>query len=129
MSPNKQPPDEQVPLTPAVFYLLLALSEGERHGYELMKRVALDSGGALRMGPGTLYGSIKRMLQKGLIEEVGEGTDLELGDERRRYYRPTEAGRASLKAELQRFASALSVASGRSLSVSKLLRKVKSATA
>lgn len=129
MSPKKQPPDEHVPLTSAVFYLLLALYEGERHGYELMKRVALDSGGALRMGPGTLYGSIKRMLQKGLIREVGEAADSELGDDRRRYYRLTETGRASLKAELQRFASALSVASGRNLSGSRLLRKVRSAMA
>lgn len=81
------------------------------------------------MGPGTLYGSVKRLLQQGLIAEADERTDSALGDERRRYYRLSEAGRATLKAELQRFASALSVASDRSLVSSTVWRRAKSTLA
>src|SRR2546426_10163662 len=101
MVPRGKAAPEQTTLTPAVFYLLLALSEGERHGYELMKKVTRDSGGAVQMGPGTLYGSIKRMLKQALIEETDERPDSVLGDERRRYYRITEAGRTALTAELK----------------------------
>lgn len=115
-------------LTPAVFYILLALSEGKRHGYELMKKVAQDSDGAARMGPGTLYGSIKRMLKQGLIEEVGARADSEAGDERRRYYRATEAGRTSLARELRRLAHALNVAGARRLVKGTAIKRVKPST-
>lgn len=98
------------PLTPAVFYILLALSSRERHGYEIMKQVVRDSARRVAMGPGTLYGSIKRMLADGLIEEAGERPDPAVDDERRRYYRLTERGRACLAAELQRYQDALDVA-------------------
>lgn len=103
------------PLTPAVFYLLLALANGERHGYELMKQVNHDSHGQVRMGSGTLYGSIKRMLAGGLIEEAGERPDPTLEDERRRYYRLTELGRDALRAELQRYDAVVSLAHQRQL--------------
>ena len=77
------------PLTPAVFHILLALADGEKHGYAIMKDVEAQTSGQLKMGPGTLYGSIKRMLAGGLIAETDERPDMALDDERRRYYRLT----------------------------------------
>lgn len=103
------------PLTPAVFHLLLALATGEKHGYELMKLVKHDSHGQVRMGSGTLYGSIKRMLAVGLIEEAGERPDPTLADERRRYYRLTELGREALLTDLQRYDAVVSLAHQRQL--------------
>ncbi len=85
-------PESLLPLTPAVFHIMLALADGERHGYGIMQEVAALTDGALRLGPGTLYGSIKRMLADGLIEETDERPDPELDDERRRYYRLTDFG-------------------------------------
>jgi DNA-binding PadR family transcriptional regulator len=83
-------PRDLLPLTPAVLHVLLALADDERHGYEIMKEVEALTGGETRLGPGTLYGSIKRMLADGLIEESEERPDPELDDGRRRYYRMTE---------------------------------------
>jgi DNA-binding PadR family transcriptional regulator len=103
------------PLTPAVFYILLALATGEKHGYEIMKQVKQDSSGQVKMGTGTLYGSLKRMLADGLIEEAGERPDPALDDERRRYYRLTELGRRAFAAELQRYAEVVSLAGQRRL--------------
>ena len=99
-----------VPLSPAVFHILLALAEGEKHGYAIMKDVEEQTKGAVRMGPGTLYGSVKRMLAAGLIEESGERPDPELDDERRRYYRLTGAGRSRAVAESQRLATMVRLA-------------------
>lgn len=93
------------PLTPAVTHILLALADQERHGYGIMQEVARLTDGTVRMGPGTLYGSIKRMLDARLIEEADERPDPELDDERRRYYRLTASGRRALKAETARVAS------------------------
>jgi DNA-binding PadR family transcriptional regulator len=111
--------DEQliplIPLTPAVFYILLALAGGEKHGYEIMKQVKQDSNGQVKMGTGTLYGSLKRMLADGLIAEAGERPDHALADERRRYYRLTELGRRAFHAELQRYAEVVAVAQRRRL--------------
>jgi DNA-binding PadR family transcriptional regulator len=104
-----------VPLTPAVFYILLALAGGEKHGYQIMKQVKRDSRGQVKMGTGTLYGSLKRMLAAGLIVEAGERPDLTLDDERRRYYRLTELGRQAFEAELARYARVVSLASQRRL--------------
>jgi DNA-binding PadR family transcriptional regulator len=98
-----KPSSERTPLTPAVFYILLALAGGDKHGYAIMKQVKQDSKGKLKMGNGTLYGSIKRMLIDGLIEEAGDRLDPTLDDERRRYYTLTEGGRQALKAEIQRY--------------------------
>jgi DNA-binding PadR family transcriptional regulator len=103
------------PLTPAVFYILLALASGEKHGYEIMKQVKHDSLGHVKMGSGTLYGSIKRMLSDRLIEEAGERPDPTLDDERRRYYRLTDLGRRAFLAELQRYHEVVSIASQRRL--------------
>lgn len=103
----------QAPLTPAVLHILLALSTGERHGYGIMKQVQADSQGSAKMGPGTLYGSMGRMMQAGLIRESDKRVDLEMDDERRIYYELTRAGRAALEAELKRYRGVVAVAEGR----------------
>lgn len=102
--------DPMLPLTPAVFHILLALADRERHGYGIMQEVAAMTRGRMQMGPGTLYGSIKRMLQANLIEESDERPDPELDDERRRYYRLTDLGRRALDAETRRLANLVGVA-------------------
>ena len=98
------------PLTPAVFHILLALADGEKHGYAIMKDVEAQTSGQLKMGPGTLYGSIKRMLAGGLIAETDERPDMALDDERRRYYHLTTQGQAVVAAESRRLALAVKVA-------------------
>jgi DNA-binding PadR family transcriptional regulator len=97
-------PESHLPLTPATFQILMALVDGERHGYAIMREAAERSEGAVRLGPGTLYGSLKRLLEAGLVEESGERTDPEIGggDERRRYYRITERGMSVARAEARR---------------------------
>ncbi len=103
------------PLTPAVFHILLALSNGERHGYGIMKQVEADSQGKVPMGPGTLYGSIKRMLDAGLIKESDKRIDPEMDDERRIYYQITGVGAEALAAELERYKRIVSLAQERKL--------------
>jgi DNA-binding PadR family transcriptional regulator len=88
------------PLSPPVFHILLALTREDRHGYGIIKDVLARTDGALRLGAGTLYGCIKRMLEAGLIEEAGERT--EPGDERRKYYRITAHGQRAAHTEAQR---------------------------
>jgi len=90
------------PLTPAVFYILLVLAEGDRHGYAIMQEATKRSGGALRLGPGTLYAAISRLLKDGLIVELEERPAPELDDARRRYYRLSDRGGQSLAAEAKR---------------------------
>jgi len=90
-------PKSLLPLSTAVFSILLALSGGEKHGYAIMKEVAETDGGSLSMGSGTLYGSLDRMIRAKLVEESGLSDD-----ERRRYYRITRYGRKVLGAELVR---------------------------
>jgi DNA-binding PadR family transcriptional regulator len=85
-----------------MFHILLALADTDRHGYDIMREVDSRTDGKVRLGPGTLYGSIKRMLNDGLIEELGERPDPELDDERRRYYRLTDLGRRVAVAEAER---------------------------
>ena len=104
-----------VTLQPAAFHILLALAGGERHGYALMTDVAELSGGALRIGAGTLYGTIKRLEASGLIAEAEARPDPELDDQRRRYYRLTDAGRSALSAEATRMARLTAVALERDL--------------
>ena len=104
------PKPHLLPLTPPVFHILLALADEERHGYGIMQDVARQTDNALQLGPGTLYGCIKRMLAAGLVEESDERPDLELDDERRRYYRMTELGRKTARAEASRLAGAVSAA-------------------
>ena len=107
--------DDLLPLTPAVFHILLALADGEKHGYAIMQEVAAITGGEIKMGPGTLYGSIKRMLEIGLISESDERPDPALDDERRRYYRLTSFGERVAKAESQRLAVLLRAATTKKL--------------
>ncbi|HVW10775.1 MAG TPA: PadR family transcriptional regulator [Bryobacteraceae bacterium] len=103
----------QSPLSPAVLHILLSLSTGERHGYGIMKQVEEDSQGKVKMGPGTLYGSIARMTDAGLVRESDKRVDPEMDDERRIYYKLTGAGRAALEAELMRYRGVVAVAEGR----------------
>lgn len=99
---NRTPSTEPQPLTPAVLHVLLALSDGEKHGYAIMKEVEHNTDGQMRMGPGTLYGTIKRLMQAALIEESDERPDPALDDQRRRYYRITGPGERALRDEMRR---------------------------
>ena len=107
----------QTPLTPAVFHILLSLAKGEKHGYEIMKQVRQDSNGKVKMGNGTLYGSLKRMLADKLIEDAGEKEEMD--NERRKYYRLTARGGKFLNAEVQRYVETVNV-----IQKSKLLAKI-----
>ena len=98
------------PLTPAVLHILLALSTEERHGYGIMKQVERESHGKVKMGPGTLYGSLGRMMDAGLIRESDKRVDPGMDDERRIYYRISALGRTRLAAELQRYRDVVTVA-------------------
>jgi DNA-binding PadR family transcriptional regulator len=103
------------PLTPAVFHILLALSSGERHGYGIMKQVEADSQGKVHMGAGTLYGSLKRMVEAGLVKESDKRIDPEMDDERRIYYQITGSGTKALAAELERYEHLVTLAQERKL--------------
>jgi len=98
------------PFTPAVFYILMALADGEKHGYAIMKDIERQTGGRFKVGPGTLYGSLKRMLADGLVEESDSRPDPEIDDERRRYYRLSGLGQNVVKSESQRLAELMQVA-------------------
>ena len=101
-----------LPLTPAVFHILFALAEGEKHGYAIMKEVESVSGGQFTMGPGTLYTTIQRLLELGLIEETSTSSDSE---RRRRSYRLSRRGREIFEAELNRMESLVHSAQRRKL--------------
>jgi DNA-binding PadR family transcriptional regulator len=103
------------PLTPAVLHILLALADRERHGYGIMQEVSARTDGKVILGPGTLYGTINRMLHAGLIQESPERTDPELNEERRRYYRITGKGRRAVMAELERLQGLIRVARAKRL--------------
>lgn len=103
-------PGGLLPLTQPVFHILLALSDQDRHGYGIMQDVARQTAGQLQLGPGTLYGCLKRMLSAGLVEEAGRESDPALDSERRRYYRITVLGRQAARAEAGRIATALAAA-------------------
>jgi DNA-binding PadR family transcriptional regulator len=103
-------PEGVLPMTPAVFNILLALADGEKHGYAIMLEVDIKTQGSVKMGPGTLYGSIKRMLASGLIEETGERPDESNDDQRRRYYRLSGLGQRALRLEAERLERQVSVA-------------------
>jgi DNA-binding PadR family transcriptional regulator len=113
---NKPPsPQDLLPLTPPVFHILLALADDERHGYGIMQDVAHQTNDALQLGPGTLYGCLKRMLAAGMVEESDVRPDPVLDDERRRYYRMTPLGQRVVRAEAQRLADAVTAAKARRL--------------
>lgn len=104
------------PLTPAVLHILLALSTEERHGYGIMKQVELDSQGKVKMGPGTLYGSLGRMIEAGFISESEKRVDPKMDDERRIYYKMTGLGQKALEAELERYRDVIAAAKQKRLS-------------
>jgi DNA-binding PadR family transcriptional regulator len=93
-----------LPLPPATFHILVALSDADRHGYGIMQEVAQRTGGRTKLNPGTLYTTIQRLLEKGLIVELNERRDPEEDDERRRFYRLTRSGRRAAQLELARLA-------------------------
>src|ERR1035437_8580967 len=109
MAKPKTDPESLLPLAPA---------GGERHGYAIMQEVAANTDGQVKMGPGTLYGTVKRLLEAQMIEESDERPDPHLDDERRRYYRLSGVGEQVVRAEAQRYAQIVELARGK-----KLIRK------
>lgn len=103
------------PLPSAAFQILLALTDGDLHGYAIMRQVEEQTGGRARLGPGTLYSSIQGLLEEGLVEEVGSDGEGAQGKERRRTYRLTTAGRRVARAEAERLADVLRVARARKI--------------
>jgi DNA-binding PadR family transcriptional regulator len=114
-STHSPDPDSQLPLTPAVFHILLALADQDRHGYAIILDVAERTDGAIRLGTGTLYTAISRLLEQGLIEEPDERPAADEDDERRRYYRLTPFGREVANAEARRLAALVKMARSRGI--------------
>lgn len=110
MSDDRLRAEDLLPLPPATFHILMALGDEDRHGYAIMQDVAARTGGVLKLGPGTLYRSIQRMLEQGLIAETRERPAPELDDERRRYYRVTPFGAAVARAEARRLTELVKLA-------------------
>ena len=109
-----------LPLPPVTFHILVALADEDRHGYAVIKDVAARTGGALTLSPGTLYRSIDRMVQQGLIREISSRPARDLDDERRRYYRITPFGREVAMAESRRLAQLLELARAKGLAPRKV---------
>ena len=107
---KKRTIESYLPLTPAVFHVLLALADGEKHGYVISKEIARRTNNEVRLSAGTLYGIIKRLLDDALIEESDERPDFSLDDQRRRYYRLTKLGKAVAEAEAERMERVLAMA-------------------
>ena len=108
-------PEDFLPLPLSVFHILLSLCDQERHGYGIMKEVRARTDGQVKLGPGLLYGNLKRLIDQGLIEKSDERPDAELDDERRRYYRLTAFGQRVAVAETQRLAKLLTTARAKRL--------------
>ncbi len=118
MAKRKPSPDDidsYLPLPASAMHIIVALARGEKHGYAVMRDIDDLSGGSVSMGPGTLYGSIKRMIDQGLVEETEERPDPALDDQRRRYYRLTSLGHRVGAAEQARLAALLDAARFRQL--------------
>jgi len=114
-TPDPSDIDSYLPLPASAMHIIVALAAGERHGYAIMRDIEDLSTGSVKMGPGTLYGSIKRMIDQGLVEETDERPDPALDDQRRRYYRLTALGERVGAAEQARLAALLSAAELRHL--------------
>jgi DNA-binding PadR family transcriptional regulator len=115
MGTKKKPATSFLPLTPAMFHILLALADGEKHGYAILKEVARRTEDQVRLSAGTLYGNLARLESTGLIVESDERPAIGLDDERRRYYRLTDFGREVAIAEAERMDAALSQARAKKL--------------
>jgi DNA-binding PadR family transcriptional regulator len=115
MDAEREDPADLLPLQPATFHILVALADEDRHGYAIIQDVEARTDGALRLSPGTLYRSIQRMLEQGLIVEPRQRPAREDDDERRRYYRITPFGRDVARAEANRLAQLLKGARARGL--------------
>ena len=115
MNSNEQDPERLLPLSPAIFHILLALADEDRHGYGIMQEVKSRTDGRVKLGPGTLYGAIKRLLEQGVLAEQNERPDPALNDERRRYYRLTDFGQKVLRAEAERLARLVKQAQAKQL--------------
>jgi DNA-binding PadR family transcriptional regulator len=112
---RRRDPGALLPLTPGMFQVLIALADGEKHGYAIIKEVARRTNGTITLGAGTLYTIIRRFVQEGVIAESDERPDPALDDERRRYYRVTEFGRDVARAEARRMEIALGMARAKNL--------------
>ena len=111
--PRRDPdPESLLPLPTATFHILMALADGDRHGYAIIQDVAARTGGEVKLSAGTLYRSIHRMLNDGLVEELSKRPAPELDDERRRYYRITTFGISIAQAETRRLSDLLRLARG-----------------
>lgn len=108
-------PEEHLPLTPALFHVLLSLADGEKHGYAILKEVRQRTKGEVRLSTGTLYGIIKRLLSSGMIEECKRRPAADLDDARRRYYRLTRFGRQVATAEAERLEKMVATARAKDL--------------
>jgi DNA-binding PadR family transcriptional regulator len=108
-------PESLLPLPPATFHILVAVADDDRHGYAIIQDIAARTGGEVKVSAGTLYRSVQRMLDQGLIVETTERPAPELDDERRRYYRITPFGTTVAKAEARRLAQLLKMARARGL--------------
>jgi DNA-binding PadR family transcriptional regulator len=115
MDASSESLESLLPLTPAAFHILLVLLGGERHGYAIMREVETATAGVFRLGPGTLYRSIRQLLALGLIAAGDERVDPSLDDERRKYYRITARGRLAARAEAERLAQLVRLAQERAL--------------
>ena len=104
---DRPDPSHLLPLSPAALHIVLSLNRGERHGYAIMNEVERLSDGVITLGPGTLYGTIKKLVAQGIIEQTESRADPALDDQRRKYYRLTALGQAACDAEIQRLASLL----------------------
>ena len=120
--PEQKAPEDFLPLTPAVFHILVALGDGESHGYAIMQDVLARTGGSVRLSAGTLYGAVSRLLDDGLIEESEERPDPEMDDTRRRYYRLSDLGSRVLAAETNRLTALI-----RSARATRAIRKMRPA--
>jgi len=115
MRQKHRDPAVLLPLTPAMFHVLIALADSERHGYAIIKEIERRTDGALRLSAGTLYALIRRFVAEGVIEESDQRPDPSLDDERRRYYRLTEFGRSLAHAETRRLEALVHMARAKRL--------------
>jgi DNA-binding PadR family transcriptional regulator len=112
---SKRNPESHLPLTPAMFHVLVALADGDKHGYAILKDVKRRTDGAVRLSAGTLYAVLKRLLDGDMILEADERPDPALDDERRRYYQLTPFGRRVAVAETERMERAIALARAKQL--------------